>query len=197
MTKVKEIFYYQLLAPVVTAFDIEDLFRYRRGEVRTIPSDLHSIVSCHDLPLAGHDFGITFHHASFGDFLLDGCRSRNFFIDLRYARLTLVKAAIHHMKTTDDGAKPSMPNISRLFHCARLRRLLRRKTDVFEELAHAFFIQNFQEAYVDHELLEQLYRVDLVSYCAHFEALRQFPIPQIFGWLQQQVSLLFSPVASN
>lgn len=119
MAKVNEIFYYHLLTPlpVVTAFGIENFFRYRRGEVRTILSDLHSIVSCHDLP--DHDFVITFHHASFRDFLLDGCRSRDFFINLQYARLTLVKAAIHHMKITDGGAKPLTSNISRLFHCVR------------------------------------------------------------------------------
>ncbi|KIM36303.1 hypothetical protein M413DRAFT_449187 [Hebeloma cylindrosporum] len=69
------------------------------------------------------------------------------------------------MKTTHGGAKLLTPNT---------------------KLAQAVFIQNFQTSYVDNELLEELYRVDLVSYCAHFEPLNQFPIPQVFAWLEQQ-----------
>jgi hypothetical protein len=69
-----------------TAEFLESFLSYRTGEIFTVLSDMHSIISV-PLPYQRHDMTLRFFHASLGDFLVDRSRSGEDF-SLTLASLT-------------------------------------------------------------------------------------------------------------
>jgi hypothetical protein len=69
---------------------VTSFLSYRRGELASILSDLHSIIAVPTSP-ADEEIPLRFYHASLGDFLLDHSRSGDeFFIDPRLGHRTIV-----------------------------------------------------------------------------------------------------------
>ena len=76
-----------------TAVLLEELLGLASDDVSVIFWDVHSIIH---IPSSRTD-AITFHHASFGDFLVDHKRSRNFYIDAFKAHSFLLEACLRRI----------------------------------------------------------------------------------------------------
>ena len=88
---------------------IEKFLFYRPGEMDTILSDLHSIIS---VPPPGDEFREPrFFHASLPDFLLDRSRSMDLFLDQGAAYAKLTRLVVKHIKNPTESP---LGNIQRM-----------------------------------------------------------------------------------
>ncbi|KAF8961444.1 hypothetical protein BDZ97DRAFT_1212741 [Flammula alnicola] len=150
----------------------EDLFAYKEGDVQLILSDLYAVIHMprHD----GDDW--RFHHASFGDFLLDHSRSGRFFIDLGKAHARLARCWIDFVKQ---------------------RRVLRHFQNFTAQEKDSIlfrYMWHCSNAHLTQELVDALCAFDLDAHLTEItrEKYTEFiRLRQFLDWLQEEIKICF------